>query len=182
MTVEEKLRSDLPEDIKMVGEYRGKKYYTLFQCTKGHEWEDKPHNVLLTRKCPGCKRDDREKVFLEKLNKLRPEMTLIDGFEVSYKPANFKCDKGHLWTGAPADLLRSKNCSQCVNTIMTQEEFEYRVKQVLPEFQITGEYKGCTEPVRALCGKGHEIYRPAQQYTIGTGCRECHYLNLKGMG
>ena len=107
-----------PRGIKLIGEYRGAHYDTLFECSKGHVWKATVGNVKNNnRGCPFCR--GGIKLTPEQITSaLSPRgITLVGEYHSSHAKSTFRCAKGHTWKATLNNVKNSlTGCPICMSS------------------------------------------------------------------
>jgi hypothetical protein len=168
-----------------------KKNY-LWECKKGHQWKTSL-DVILYRN-HWCQKCAREKVKLDRYNKLKRIAEHFNGklltkFEENKKTGDkylWECKKGHQWE-APAEWMyysiKRKNfgCPKCYNEIRSQHRIRYNVDD-LNKFveKLNGKFlslkvKGMNNKHLWQCEKGHQWEASITNVVYnGTWCLQCN--------
>jgi hypothetical protein len=99
--------------------YTNKSTKLLWECSKGHQWEAIPHNVIRGSWCPKCsakKRAAKRKLSIDEFHDIAKSR---GGKCLSLKYINidtklkWECIKGHQWMATPYNVKRGKWCPKC---------------------------------------------------------------------
>ena len=142
-------------DIEVLGEYINANTGISCRCLKcGYpwnegEWTPRPSNLLHGRKCPNCSGHRRytqesfERVVYSKNNDIK----ILGKYVNTSTPVLVKCKLcGKLWKPTGESLLLGKGCSNCKQKnairlrILTQNEFENKMRGINPNIEIIGKY------------------------------------------
>ena len=176
-------------DIEVLGEYINANTGISCRCLKcGYpwnegEWTPRPSNLLHGRKCPNCSGHRRytqesfERVVYSKNNDIK----ILGKYVNTSTPVLVKCKLcGKLWKPTGESLLLGKGCSNCKQKnairqrILTQNEFENKMRGINPNIEIIGKYDCMTSRVKVKCKVCGNIWNPIADNIIrGKGCRKC---------
>ena len=169
----------------------------LWQCEEGHEWEDRPHNLVKKKfPCPQCHYDERG----YGLRKATPDYNLASEFphvaeewhHYNSQPASFYmpksndkvwwiCEHGHEWEANIDSRTKGNGCPFCGHK---QASSEYNFAVNHPDLLDEWDYdKNENNPSDYLpksnievwwkCIKGHQWKAPIYRRTGGSSCPNC---------
>ena len=180
----------LIEDLGMkpIGSQGYKKRFGLYECpvcNKHFECATDDVKSGHTTKCKGCVYKVRiakaASEFIEKAKIIHGEA--FDYSKVIYEKANkkvqIKCNScGHTFFQKPNNHLVGKGCRICADLAMrnTQEEFEYRAKQIHGDiYNYTNTvYTTYHEPITIMCNTHGEFSTTPNMFLAGYGCPRCN--------
>lgn len=164
-------------DWNLASDYKGCNKDVLIKCEKGHIFKTKA-NYIKQARCPECLYIERKQYVVDKLAKTHPGYKLIKGFATAAKKATFMCDKGHVFTAQVSSVICKTGCSICkqkqahLNQRTSQDEYNQRVHQMHPNWQILTPYKTMKSYMKFKCDHGHIFTAQAQQ-AFKSGCPKC---------
>lgn len=143
---------------KILGFYINSCTHVLLSCDKGHEWKQKPGDVLNNNQwCPRCYRAKqagpssfiaiRRLAELGFTSHLERYQSVADSFggkclateeTITHKYVDWQCDKGHKWGAKPYSVIAGHHCPYCANVGPSKaqlEIYEY-IKTLLPDETI----------------------------------------------
>ncbi|WP_345239571.1 hypothetical protein [Pontibacillus salipaludis] len=96
-------------------EYFNLKTPLMWQCRKGHIWEERPAGIKNNKWCPTC--TGRTKLTINDMKKLAEDRggKCLSGEYINLKtPLTWQCANGHVWDAAPSNIKHSKSwCPDC---------------------------------------------------------------------
>lgn len=109
------------KDISIIGKYTGANNKILCRCNIcSHEWSPKANALLSGHGCPECFHNSRRKShndFVNQLNEINPDITIIGEYKNNKTKIKCKCDKcGYVWETAPTQLLSGRGCRKCATS------------------------------------------------------------------
>lgn len=180
---------NINKDIEVIGKYKNGGTEILCLCKKhNHSWMVKPNHLLRGGGCLHCgieKTANRLRKthgdFINELTKVNINIEAIGKYTTSKSPLKCKCKvDGTVFHPLPSNLLKGQGCPTCAikrtsdANRMTQEDFESRVKKVLPNIKVLGEYKTRNEKIQVSCKKdGHTWMAKGSHLIDGHGCPKC---------
>lgn len=178
---------NLNPDITVVGTYKNSHTKIEFRCKEGHKWVTTPSNVLAGKTCLTCaniqsslrQRKSHEK-FVEEVQILHPDITVIGKYVNSNTKIEFMCSKGHVWKSAPANILSGCSCPFCkgekisAHKFKTHEQFLKDVIDAGIDVTVLGIYESARKHVLCRCNKcNHEWMITPNNLLRGFGCPKC---------
>lgn len=111
----------LHPNLILIGQYKGTKEYTEFQCTScGSTLRTKPEYLIQGRGCRECAKIAASKrmtlshdTFVERMNTISPNIEFLTEYRAAKLDITCKCEKGHVWITKPDILLRGYGCPIC---------------------------------------------------------------------
>ena len=118
--ITEKIKS-LHPNLILIGQYKGTKEYTEFQCTAcGTMLRTKPDYLINGRGCRECAKIAASKrmtlshdVFVKRMKKISPNIEILTEYKAAKLDITCRCEKGHVWTTKPDILLHGYGCPIC---------------------------------------------------------------------
>lgn len=122
--------------------------------------------------------EEKNKSFIEKLNKINPNIIVESDYITAKTKVRLKCKKcGYEWLSTPDSLLHGTGCPSCAgNTRKTPDEFiaEMAIKQ--PTIKVLEQYKGARIPIKVSCLKCGHIWKALPTNLLkGRKCPICSY-------
>lgn len=163
----------------------------LFKCKVcGHEWETIPNTLLLGHGCPSCgteiakkKTTKTNQQFIEELKWIDNTIIPLGSYHNAHSYMKFRCSKcGNQWEAKPYMVLQNHGCPVCAHKAGGQKqsynnkEFLLKVKEIMPNIEILGEYKRSNIKVTCrcrFCGYSWEA-TPNNILQGQTGCSKCN--------
>ena len=167
---------------------RNKKVLIQFICPKHRQYgvQEMPYNNM-KRVVVGCQhcigRNDSEQEVLLEMKKGNPHIVLLEPYIGRTKPIMMRCLlHGIECRKTPAEVIDGGGCYFCgLNKIkrtqlLSQEEFETRVRHINPHIYIKGQYTGAINPINCYCLKHNINFTriAVSLYNNNSGCDECH--------
>ena len=176
----EELKSVSPQ-LTPLEKYVNNKTKILFRCNVcGYQWKTMPWATLKGYGCPQCGgvMVPTQEEFLERLHNFNPDIEALSTYKNSKTFMKFRCNKcGYEWETTSHTLFASKNqgCPQCAGNVSpTPEEFEQKVKALLPDIEMLSMYKNSRTTVECLCNQcGHRWKTLPSTLMKGSGCPAC---------
>ena len=108
-----------------------------WECSKGHQWEARPHNVIRGSWCPKCstkQRSAKRKLSLDifqEIAKNRGGRCLSDRYINIDTKLEWECDKGHRWRATPYSVKKGSWCKKCagIEKLTIEEMKEIAIKR-----------------------------------------------------
>jgi very-short-patch-repair endonuclease len=99
----------------------------------------------------------------------------------SNKKLNIECDKGHLFSMRPNDLLSGHGCKECaklessIRQSSNREDFIIKAKQKHGELYVYSkvDYVGCDTNVIIICKIHGDFPQTPHKHLCGSGCNKC---------
>ena len=108
---------------------------------------------------------------------INPNIIVTSSYINNYTKVGFKCKVcGYEWETEPKSITYNKtSCRKCIgHVLLTQEEFEERLKKVNSDITVIGKYTGYNNKIRVKCNiDGREWDAFPQRLLKGVGCLEC---------
>lgn len=149
----------------------------------GHIWEARPYDLLKGHGCPQCRyKNNSQKsrytneVFLKKIEKINPNIELLDKYITSQTPILVRCTIcQHTWKVKPNTLLNGSGCASCAGLKKkTTDEFISELKKRNSTIEVLGNYISNRHRIHVKCGNcGFEWAPTAKSLLDGRGCPEC---------
>lgn len=114
--------------------------------------------------------------FLSELYDVNPHVDILSEYVDSSTRLKCRCKLcGHIYDSTPSNLLRGYRCKLCFGSVKkTQEEFEACVKNLFPNVEVRGEYKGARFKVPMHCNVCGGNWDPKATHVLsGHGCPFC---------
>lgn len=119
--------------------------------------------------------------FVKKVKNVRPDVEVLGRFVNVNSRLLVRCRKcGNSWDAIPAQLLSGYGCRKCgtenahAKFRKTQKEFVEEMKNINPDVEVVGEYKGRHSKVTVRCTKCKNIWDAvAGSLLSGRGCPIC---------
>lgn len=161
----------------------------LYKClTHNIEWSTIPHNVI---KGCGCKECGKEKIrnklskshkeYLEELNTLNSNLTVLEEYKGASIPILHKCVvDGYEWKARPANILYGKGCPKCAGHLKrTHNEYIEFLQESNPAIRVLEEYVNARTPIKHECTVDGYIWTtPPQVLLMGCGCPKCGHKRI----
>lgn len=122
--------------------------------------------------------EEKNKAFIEKLNKINPNIIVESDYITAKTKVRLKCKKcGYEWLCTPDSLLHGTGCPSCAGNLRkTPDEFiaEMAIKQ--PTIKVLEQYKGARIPIKVSCLKcGHIWMASPTNLLKDRSCPKCSY-------
>ncbi|HIF0688985.1 TPA: zinc-ribbon domain-containing protein [Escherichia coli] len=158
--------------LRMIGDYKGQRIKTLFECDSGHQWEVVPMNIRRGTGCPYC--TGRAGHSTETVNALLAPrgIKMLTPYRTGSKArATFLCPEGHEWQATIASVKGGNGCSVCVGRGQTLED----VNALLAPrgFTLLTDFKALRQKGTFRCAHGHEWSASISYVKDGGGCPYC---------
>lgn len=143
-------KADHSEIIKLVKElFSMSKLKCDFSKNEWNEIETKAYELSKSK---------THEQFVDEMNKIHPEITVIDRYENSNKRIKVRCNKcGYEWNGVPSNMLSGDGCRKC-GTIKAHQKFingdriiKNELKKKNPNVEVIGKYTGRHNPIKVKC-------------------------------
>lgn len=169
-----KINSKFP-NLELISEYSSLSDDVTLRCKDcGCVFTKKARLVLISKGCPRCARKENprniskrcKEVFVERMKKINPNVTILGEYERSAKPLLVRCNVcGNEWYASPNNLLRGRGCMRCykanvkgrklvtnkklVNKL--EENFKRKLDEKDVGVTLISEYKGFNKNVTVRC-------------------------------
>ena len=121
-------------EVTVFGEYVNSKTKMEVKHTCGYKWKPTPNALLQGISCPKCsrikaskKRTKTMKQFIEELEIVNPEITVIGKYVADNNKIEVKHTCGYQWEAIPGNLLQGTSCPVRVQVILTTVEGELSI-------------------------------------------------------
>ncbi|RNB59377.1 hypothetical protein EDM57_04335 [Brevibacillus gelatini] len=186
----------------VLGRYNNQREKILIKCNIcNHEWEPVAYSIIHKTKPKGCPECGKKNIARKNLSRLlaiaenkkitkseftkrlkekfQNKITIFGDFINMKLPVTFKCDKNHVFTTKPHNIISKKTkigCPYCANCVKrTADEFKNIVKTLgKNEYTILGEYKNSSTKIKIKhkqCGFEY-LVRPID-FINGYRCGNC---------
>lgn len=165
--------------------YRGsKENITIYHADCGHTFKITPNAFLKGQRCSFCakirraiKQTHSVQWFVKQLQQKYGNRYCVVGNYVDTKtPVKIRCTWCNTtWDPTPNNLLRGYGCPRCAGRIVTQEDFEKRVRSKNNgQFTFLDSYRGIDVKIRCRCNNCNYTWSltPHDFYRI-KGCPMC---------
>lgn len=118
--------------------------------------------------------------YVAELKEKNPTIIPIEKYVNSSSKSLHKCLVcGNEWKVKPAQLLRGHACPKCAKNILSQEEFEKKIRDC-NGIDVLSEYKSSKEKVKCKCLKCGHVWEAAPNHLLeGHGCPNCGGVKKK---
>lgn len=174
---------EINSNIEFLSEYITSKTKIHCKCKiDGYEWYPQPSNLLQGQGCPKCfGRIRTHDEFISDMKIINPSIKIIGKYERSAQKIECHClIHNYKWFIRPNGLLQGQGCSLCAKEklrkykLLSQEEFENKIKDINPDIIILGRYSGSKENIKVKCLKcKHEWLPTGDSLLQGKGCPKC---------
>lgn len=191
-----KQHSEFVEELKLkrpnmvvLSEYQSSSTKVSFKCCIcGRVWDATPNSVLRGTGCPNCSRQNQgiksrktERVFLEQMRSIHPEIEILGNYTTSKSKISVRCTIcGNIWESIPNSLLLGRGCPKCGNkragdkNRKKHDDFVKDLAAINPDIAVLGEYVTNRTKILAQCKKcGNQWNVAPSQLLSGTGCPRC---------
>lgn len=95
--------------------YVDKESNLLWRCSKSHEWEARPGNIVKGTWCPTCALEGKRKgiEWAQEIARARGGKCLSHYYVSGREKLRFSCEKGHEWMAQPQAVARGTWCPVC---------------------------------------------------------------------
>ena len=96
------------------GEYVNARTTLLWECKKGHQWENSPGHIKQGQWCPEC--SGKARLTIKEMGELaskRGGRCLSTEYKSSSTKLLWQCSKGHQWKATPNSIKRGSWCREC---------------------------------------------------------------------
>lgn len=162
-------------EIQLIGEYENAHSKTSFMCKSGHTWEAAPGSVMAGNGCPHC--SGRFPLTKEKVQHrlAKRKITLVSEYLGTQAKSIFRCEVGHEWKTAAANVIQGTGCPHCDGQIpLSKEIINARISN--RGFAMLSDYKNVDTKASFRCKAGH-IWETTPYHitrrTNPTGCPYC---------
>ena len=179
-------------NLKYIGIHKDKNKGTMieFICNKhedkGVQSTDWSHFRVAKVGCPYCTGRYKTTEDVQK-NIIQKNVELISEYKGCEKPIQCKCKEcGYIWTTMPKVLTTNgSGCPKCGKKKASdkirkpQEEFVLEMKNINPDIEIIGDYRGYHTKVKCKCRLDGTIWYgyPCNLFNKSAGCPVCNISN-----
>ena len=173
-------------DITVLGEYVKSNIKVEVKHSCGYQWEITPSNLFQVKSCPKCsrikaskKRAKTTQQFIEELEIVNPEITLLGKYVGSLTKIEVKHICGYEWNSAPSSLLRGSSCPKCSRTKVskkytkTTKQFIKELKIINPEITVIGKYINSKTKIKIQHTCGYQWEAIPGNLLQGNSCPKC---------
>ena len=172
-------------NIEVLGEYVNSNTKIKCKCLIDNNiWYPIPSNLLIGEGCPKCKAINTSKRlrkthedFLKELNQINSNIEPLEEYITGKHKIYFHCKICDTkWKTAPQTILNgSICCPACANNMKyTTEQFSNKIKNIVPDISIIGEYINNHTKIKCRCNKCKKIfYKTPSSILLGNGCPIC---------
>lgn len=155
-----------------------------WQCTKGHIWSQRLHNINRGSWCPFCSRIKAglsRRSTIERMQQIaisRGGHCLSKFYETSATPLLWQCELEHQWTATPRSIVGSVNrkgtwCPICNgNPIITRTDLQ-KLAISRKGKCLSNEYKRAITKYKWVCEYGHQFVATWDSVRVGSWCPKC---------
>lgn len=177
-------------NVEIVGKYVRSNIKVECRCRLcGHIWSAVSGSLLSGHGCPECAKkanaDRRRKThdqFVVELTAVNPDIEVVGRYENSATPIHVRCRKcGHEWSPIARSIVNTgQGCPVCSHAAATakryktKETFVAEMKEVNPNIEIVGSYRGNKAKIECRCRIcGNEWKAAPSNLLSGYGCPRC---------
>ena len=144
-------------------------------CSKRHEWNATPHNVIRGTWCPHCAKN--VKLSIEEMQYIAKERG-GECLSTEYINANTKlrwrCIEGHEWESPPSRIIHGSNwCPHCAGNVRLTIEDMQRIAIDRGGVCLSTEYINNVIKLKWRCKLGHEWKNTPSNIKRGQWCPHC---------
>jgi hypothetical protein len=155
----------------------------LWQCAKGHTWENRPAKIKKGQWCPECA--GKQKRTIEEMRAFaesRGGKCLSLEYKSLQSHLEWQCAKGHSWKAKPSNVVpprgvtflsRNTWCPYCAGSIVTRDDLAALAEERGGAF-LSAEYTKAKAKHKWLCCNGHEFLASPNSVKNGTWCPTCN--------
>lgn len=162
--------------------YANSKTKLKWRCTKGHEWEALPSNVLKGHWCKDCgnERQGRAKAKsiddARALGRARGGECLSEEYINNNTPLRWRCGAcGHEWEACESSIQQGSWCPKCAGRLAPDEALRELQKLAAKKGGgcLSEQYLGARTKHRWRCAQGHEWEAVPYSIRAGSWCKKC---------
>lgn len=171
----------------------------LWNCEKGHMWDDNVAHRVSGRNCPYCSKTKKRVCKDNCLAVINPNLSVqwhkvknVNNTPFDVTPKSNKivwwiCNNGHEWESSVDNRSRGRGCPYCSgrkvcvsNCLMTINpalcnEWDYEKNSTLTPFDVT---QFSVKKVWWKCENGHSWFATISNRSSGAGCKQCNNPNV----
>lgn len=175
---------------KALEPYKNMRTKIKMECDKGHIFEITPAHLLFSKsECKICAVKKRAKArrmsndeFINRLQKIHPGYTALEPYRGITHKIKIKCNKGHVTTVNPNNLISNKtNCLICTRIKnnkkkrLSNDEFIKRLAKKHHGYMPLEKYQKLITPIKVKCDQGHVFETtPYKLLNNKNTCPKCH--------
>ena len=147
-----------------------------WRCQHGHEWRSRPQHILKGHWCPRCAKPFRYSLDdMRAYARSRGGECVSDAYHGSEKALRWRCQKRHVWNGAPANVVRRETwCPRCAGHRRTLRDLRRlawkRGGECLSVRYLRNEHVHLWQ-----CEQGHKFVKTLRSVRDGTWCFDCTF-------
>lgn len=109
-------------DFELLEQYTHSHNYIKCRCKKcGHEWPGVPSSLLIGYGCHLCRVNNwqiSQDEFIERLRLVHNDIIALDKYAGMAVNIRFQCERGHIWSARPHNVLRGSGCPYCADRMV----------------------------------------------------------------
>ena len=148
----------------------------IWQCSEGHKWQQRPHDIVIGRWCKICAINS-SKGSIEMMQELAANKSgkcISEYYQNQRSKLSWKCEKGHIWKATPNSIKSGSWCPECAinsrkGTIEKMQELATNKSgKCISEY-----YENETSNLSWECKKRHIWEATPKSIKSGSWCPEC---------
>jgi hypothetical protein len=143
-----------------------------WRCAFGHQWEQRPENIVRGDWCPDCAGLNKT---IEHMHVLAAEFRgrcLSAEYVTAHTKLKWECQNGHTWMAAPTDVQQGKWCSFCKGTRVHIQDM-YELAKARGGMCLSSKYRGMHQHLSWQCAEGHTWKAVPGNVVRGRWCPAC---------
>ena len=150
------------------------------KCKFGHIWKTTASKIKSGSWCHECGGSKKLTIdIMRELARQKNGFCLSDVYINAHTPLEWKCQEGHIWSAAPANIVQGSWCKDCTNKQKNekrkQNNFEHvkRIAHDLGGKCLSTEYIGSKAEMQWSCQQNHIFTETAMNIKKGKWCPFC---------
>lgn len=163
--------------------YKDNKTKLKWQCEKGHIWEARPNNIMVSSWCPTCSSNPKYTIKdMQDIAQQKGGKCLSDNYIDGRTKLTWKCSSGHIWESRPINITRGSWCPLCaIANLGSERRLSIQDMIVLAELKggkcLSTAYKNSKSKLIWQCEKEHTWEAVPTSIKSGHWCPQCAGLS-----
>ena len=144
-------------------------------CIKGHKWKATPDNIKKGHWCPKCAHDKRRLTIdeMKRIAKKKKGECLSTEYQGCFTPLEWRCQYGHTWNAAPANVKHASWCPYCAQNVKLSLADMNAIAESWGGKCLSKKYVNNKTKLEWQCAKGHKWHAVPDSVKHGYWCPTC---------